>query len=434
MGTEHHLFWRIICARNGTRFSHAHKHCFCIAFIVMHASAIAHASPSPAHQQRLRVREMLRDVRQHQLAQLSRPAPDVASVLQTGTTSASASAFGDPVHDATGREGLQVGGGIGGGGRSTSTEVIVCVVSMIALVGVFLVLGQCVDALMGTIAPTTEEALQSSPAHATKDAKGDHDTHVVEPSSTIIMKIISQMLFNVALVAAPYYLLLIYAPESLVSRYYAIVAAFWVVSLHAQQQLRNRFGRLFESEEARVDAEAAAKRRRDATLLAAHQAEAAAAVARKRQQNSHQSHVDVIHRPQHADAPAMRAQARHHVSTHAPLPRNSVPQPASHTSPTSSPSPSSSLISPVSHAATTTRGFGGFGGVGSDSGDSGYGDAHRPGAFEGGGAGDFAPVQFHSGDLLSGNGMLQSSQLDGGGLSATRNGIPRETDIRELFA
>ena len=70
-------------------------------FTPMRLPSISSTTPASSERfaQRLRVREMLRGVRQHQLNQLSTPldhTTDVASALQTGTTAASASAFGDP--------------------------------------------------------------------------------------------------------------------------------------------------------------------------------------------------------------------------------------------------------------------------------------------------------------------------------------------------
>lgn len=268
----------------------------------------------PQHAQRLRVREMLRGVRQHQLNQLSEPlSTDVASVLQTGATAASASAFGDSrAFTASG-----VGGGaqVGGGGVTshepvTASSVAVFVVSVIAFTVVFVVVGQWVDGLLGTVAPSDADI--DTAADTTADT---------EPFGTTVAKTVGQMLINVALLIVPYFVLAHYAPHSLVYQYYPIIGAFWVVSLHAQQQLRNRFSRILEGNAAREEALMRAKKKRDAQLVAAHAAAAAVAQKKTSASNAHAAHLRSIHH------------------THsAPEPRNAMPQPATHPSPPTPPS------------------------------------------------------------------------------------------------
>ena len=279
----------------------------------MRLPSISSTTPASSERfaQRLRVREMLRGVRQHQLNQLSTPlehTTDVASVLQTGTTAASASAFGDPPPmstvgsgfsaDAFSSGGSQVGSQVGGGrvGSPSAADIAILIVSLAAFTLVFVVIGQCIDALLGVTSPSSvdESTLTSSTKNDTSDISDTSDTYGV-----IVAKTIGQIILNVALLVVPYFILAKYAPHTLVFQYYAIVAAFWVVSLHAQEQLRNRFSRVLEGDSARLAAETKANAKRDAELLAAHAKQAQRAKQQAAQNNPHQMHLTTIHRHHH---------------------------------------------------------------------------------------------------------------------------------------
>ena len=297
--------------------------------------------------QRLRVREMLRGVRQHQLRQLSTPlehTSDVASVLQTGITAASASAFGDPLPGyarssssrSSGGAESQIGGGAfsdgslasstisttspftGSSAAASASDIAIMVLSVVAITLVFVVVGQCIDTLLGVTAPSCVGHQASIPTHTPHKHHGDDET-VDDPYGILVAKTIGQMVLNVTLLMAPYVILAKYAPHTLVFQYYVIVAAFWVVSLHAQEQLRNRFSRVLEGDDARVAAEKKATSHRNATLLAEHVEQAKQAQQRAQQTPSNQTQDVSIHHP---------TQNAHG----APSQLNPVPLPATQTS------------------------------------------------------------------------------------------------------
>lgn len=418
----------------------------------MRLPSISSTTPASSERfaQRLRVREMLRGVRQHQLNQLSTPldhTTDVASVLQTGTTAASASAFGDPppMSTASSLSTLGVGpssdtmssGGsqIGGGGpprvgTPSAADIAILIVSLAAFTLVFVVVGQCIDALLGVTSPSSvdETSNASSKANNTKTKNDTSDTS--DTYGVIVAKTIGQIIINVALLVVPYFILAKYASHTLVFQYYAIVAAFWVVSLHAQEQLRNRFSRVLEGDSARLAAEAKANAKRDAELLAAHAKQAQRAKQQAAQNNPHQMHLNTIHR-------------HHHNSQAAPLPRNPMPQPASHTS-----------ASPIGSMGSMGAGMSGMSGMYEGTGSMGLGmceDAGSMGASPmassmGPSAYEDTPMQFYSSDLLAPEPrMMASSDLSGGGggggfghsgqfhTNDMGGGLSRETDISELM-
>lgn len=275
--------------------------------------------------QRLRVREMLRNVRQHQLNQLSAPVDthnDLASSIQANTSLASAAAFGDTSTrrlssslatnnltsaDPAGQTvsdtstALMIGGGagvVGAARQSQAAEVCVLVASVAAFTFVFVVVGQCVDVALGD----------------------DSDDEQQQPYVTLVCKVVGQMLLNVALLAVPYVILAKYASNSLVCRYYAVVAAFWVVSLHAQTQLRIRFQRVLQGDTKTAAEHKQQQKQNDVHALAKHLADAAEAAKQKEKQRQQQYH-DPLHRE---PMPFVH---------NAPPPRNERLQPATHYAP-----------------------------------------------------------------------------------------------------
>lgn len=294
--------------------------------------------------QRQRVRSMLRDVRKHQLEQLSTPidhSTGVASVLQTGATAASAYAFGDSPSSHSKmssapdiREWSQ--------GKTSASDIAALTASIAAFTLLFVVLGKYIDSALGTVLPTelhdewgvsdsTRSSKQTSTtnnASVRANSSNSSNDHTTEPTSVLVTKIVVQVLANVAMIVVPYFVLAKYAPHTLVYRYYALVGAFWVVSLHAQQQLRNRLGRVLETDTAVLSVtEAQLKRRRDKKLLAEHVAEAS----RRKNMgsvytgtNPHVRHLETIHRH------------KNNNTNQKMMHPNQVPQPASHPSPVTS--------------------------------------------------------------------------------------------------
>ena len=65
----------------------------------------------------------------------------------------------------------------------------------------------------------------------------------------LISILVFQMIFNVIMLVVPYIVLHMYAKDSLAYQYYLVVAAFWVLSLQAQPQLRRRFEQLLRDKE-----------------------------------------------------------------------------------------------------------------------------------------------------------------------------------------
>jgi len=303
-------------------------------------------------EQRTRVREMLRNVRQHQLDQLSKPAhsTDVASVLQTGVTAASAYAFGDAPAVSSGgnTHALQAGGGARmftplempsqSSTQLTGKELLVLTVSVLLFAVGFVVIGKCLDSALGSVP-------LPPPATDTKTNNNNNNNNI---QTTLVTKVAVQIVLNVAMIVVPYFVFLKYAPRALVFQYYPIVAALWVVSIHAQPKLRARLNRVLETFTDRSEHEATMQRKRDRQLIAAHTAAAKAKqevadAARKRNQNPHLHHLQTVHTPSshHPTLPHHHPSGAYKMST-APtafpppahnMAVNALPQPATHPSP-----------------------------------------------------------------------------------------------------
>ena len=189
-----------------------------------------------------------------------------------------------------------VGGGTRGGGRggssseavssgsrapatstaaSDATPVVVWALSALALTGVFLVIGQWVDARL-----------------AEDDNDANNDSHT--PSAvgtdygTVALQTCFQIVFDVAMLLVPYVLLRHYAPHTLLYRHYLyVVFPLWVVSLQAQPLLKERL-RVLLAGEVVPEVDDAAKLAKLVAQAEADkaQAEADAAKQRKRRRRS----------------------------------------------------------------------------------------------------------------------------------------------------
>lgn len=122
---------------------------------------------------------------------------------------------------------------------SDATSVAVWVLSALALTGVFLVIGQWVDARLA------DDVNGSQPQVDTPDTPSSVGTDY----GTVALKTCFQITFNVAMLLVPYVLLRHYAPHTLLYRHYLyVVFPLWVVSLHAQPLLKERLRVLLAGE------------------------------------------------------------------------------------------------------------------------------------------------------------------------------------------
>ena len=297
--------------------------------------------------QRGRVRQMLRDVREHQLRMLSQPthSTDVASVLQTGATAASAHAFGEAHTTPSPLSSThQAGGGAAGRhypSRSIAQldgkDTLVLLAGLTGFVVAFVVVGRCVDTALGVVR-----------SGSAGDASSQ-SSNVPDDTSLLVTKTAMQVVLNIAMLVVPYLVLSKHARTAPIYQYYPIVAALWAVSLHAQPQLRNRFTQVVDAITGQPGGSVAKQQhKRDHQLVAEHTAAAKAkhqqqadADARTRTQNPHLHHLQTIHtpvtnvgtspRPPSQPRPSHSASQPSAASFHMAM--NSVRQPATHPSP-----------------------------------------------------------------------------------------------------
>ena len=220
-------------------------------------------------------------------------ASSASSMQDTHTPHTPGAAVAAPVF-AHQRAAGHVGGGTRGGrGResvpsrtqhasqndSDIAPVLVWVVSALALTGVFLVIGQWVDARLADQNDTGAQPV-----------KGDDTSIVGNDYGAIVVKTVFQIIFNVTLLLVPYMLLRHYAPYTLLYRHYLyVVFPLWVVSLQAQPLLKERLRVLLtgevvpevddatkltalvvqaEADKVQAEAEATKRRKRSATSSA----------------------------------------------------------------------------------------------------------------------------------------------------------------------
>lgn len=158
---------------------------------------------------------------------------------------------------------------------SDATPVVVWVLSALALTGVFLVIGQWVDARLADDNNGT-----NNDSHTPSAVGTDY--------GTVALQTCFQIVFDVAMLLVPYVLLRHYAPHTLLYRHYLyVVFPLWVVSLQAQPLLKERL-RVLLAGEVVPEVDDAAKLAKLVAQAEADkaQAEADAAKQRKRRRRS----------------------------------------------------------------------------------------------------------------------------------------------------
>lgn len=115
-------------------------------------------------------------------------------------------------------------------------------------------------------------------------------------TSSPVALIAIQMLFNVAMLCVPYCVARTFYPDSLVCHYYLVVAAFWVVSLHAQTHLKERFQALFPPADAGRSKEVSKQISDNAIIESLVQD----AMTTQKKQNAHPPPTNVVYPPYHA--------------------------------------------------------------------------------------------------------------------------------------
>lgn len=110
---------------------------------------------------------------------------------------------------------------------SKNTDIAICACVVIVLTVMFVCVGEYVDNYLLEY----------------EDETTDNGTE------QLISILVFQMIFNVIMLVVPYIVLHMYAKDSLAYQYYLVVAAFWVLSLQAQPQLRRRFEQLLRDKE-----------------------------------------------------------------------------------------------------------------------------------------------------------------------------------------
>ena len=144
-----------------------------------------------------------------------------------GTTSTSGSRFGSASSATT------------SAATSDTSVIVVWIVSALALMGVFLVIGQWVDA---QLVDDEEETAEKGEAGADPPSVG-------RDYATVALKTTFQVVFDVVLLLVPFLLLRHYANTSLLCKYYfRVVFPLWVVSLQAQPLLKERLRVLLQGE------------------------------------------------------------------------------------------------------------------------------------------------------------------------------------------
>ena len=180
-----------------------------------------HRSLSPRFSPNLRVHEMLRNARNRV------PTHSSESLVQSMPNYSQA--FASTMH------GQQSGGGKSSASTDyvstlnnpQNTNVFVCVCTFVIFTICFVGMGSYVDA-------RTQNYVE------TENTEHDYQTHLLLLSL--------QLCFNVAMLALPYALLYNYAPNSYACQYYIVAFALWVLALHAQPHLKNRFYTLLDNE------------------------------------------------------------------------------------------------------------------------------------------------------------------------------------------
>jgi hypothetical protein len=155
--------------------------------------------------------------------------------------------------------GVQHGGGdhTQANRASENTEIAICVCVVIVLTVMFVYVGEYMDHYL----------LE----HEEETANSD--------TGQLISILVFQMIFNVMMLVVPYIVLHVYAKGNLAYQYYLVVAAFWVLSLQAQPQLRRRFEQLLRDKVSPsmmkpLNADVDADTHEDTQIISEHFAEA----------------------------------------------------------------------------------------------------------------------------------------------------------------
>ena len=115
--------------------------------------------------------------------------------------------------------------------NAKNTDIVVFAILVLIFASLFVVFGQLVDSYIQQYVETHNE-IESSVQNAL---------------------LVLQILFDVMMIIVPFIIISMYYPNTLIQKYYLLVAAFWVVTLQAQPylrtQLRNAFGLYDELQE-----------------------------------------------------------------------------------------------------------------------------------------------------------------------------------------
>ena len=178
------------------------------------------------HNRHSRVREMLK----HAYSSKSLPPTSTTSESLVQGTPRYSQAFASTMQDQSGgghsdQEGSRFN--ISSINNPHNQNIFAFVCGGTVLTTLFIAIGRKVDGLIQDYEKTEND---------TKD----YQTH--------LLMLVIQLCFNVALLIVPYVALCKYYPESYLTKYYLIIAAFWVISLQAQPFLKHRFYSVFGSE------------------------------------------------------------------------------------------------------------------------------------------------------------------------------------------
>lgn len=238
----------------------------------------------------LRVHEMLRGAREHTLVT---PVSHSSESLMRNT----------PTYSQAFASTMNTNQPQWGGGRTPSNALSTLNSTQNTKVCVFVFVVVFLTALFITIGSYADHQLQT---YKETDSTIDFQTHVT--------LLVVQLLFNVALVALPYIALYNYAPDSYACQYYLVIAACWVVSLHAQPHLKDRFYALWGD----ASSNAPSTKDHDSTIIAQHLQEAEDSVRRKPRSPQHHREPENL---QYQTNPAVRIAPSTvpHISSRMPM-------------------------------------------------------------------------------------------------------------------
>lgn len=177
------------------------------------------SSNSLSRQSHSRVQEMLKRAR-HIPSSLS----SGESLMQGAPTYSQA--FASTMSDTKSGGGLGKGLDMSSMNNPHTQKLLAFVCAATALTTLFILFGRNVDAFIQNY----EER---------ENVDRNHSTH--------LLLLTGQLCFNVAMLVVPYVAMHKYFSDSYICQYYLVIAAFWVLSLHAQPFLKRRFYDAFVS-------------------------------------------------------------------------------------------------------------------------------------------------------------------------------------------